>query len=497
MLSLTRARGARARRLILRHLPSFCKLVKYARSLAVAVRPWQRICRSSRWIGKKLASCVLLLIRHWKAAAILGSLGVLSFAVYNDLGNSVIVVEEFEIPTGLGEEIISSRGITQEFYDHLCSIRRTAVTSFKEQGQFTLASKGEAIKISYSGLEATWSSFMDYLASMLEINRPRITGEVQLHPDDPQKLTISVRRVGFEPKRITVSVDQIGRGLRDCAEHAYRDVDPYVLANYYYQMKRWAESMRQVRYCLRHEDKAYQQWAYNLQGLLFAEMQDRKGAVYMFRRALSIDAKFAASNVNLGVLFLGRSSILADYYYRRALEVEPNNYNALRNRGNLYMSVKRYDRARYFLERSLALYPRSPHTHLALAVLYKALDEPRMSNEHLAHALDILSAGPSPHIRMSGAFAALGNLPAAEWHLLQGLLSEPDNGNARARLAEIQAQMGKCDLAKKNASKALSLVYPSEKFAESYPYDKAQGISVGQSFLFVELTCKDPKKVQA
>src|SRR5215210_5376028 len=154
-VNLTRARGAAARRLILKHLPSFYKLGKRARGLVPSAWPWRRLRGSSRSLGRFFARALRFLMRHWRAAIVLSLIAILCFTVYNDLARPVVMVEEFEAPSMLSEEIISSRGITQRFYDHLAAIRNSATTSFKEQGQFALAAEAEAIKVNYSGLEAT------------------------------------------------------------------------------------------------------------------------------------------------------------------------------------------------------------------------------------------------------------------------------------------------------------------------------------------------------
>ncbi len=147
----------------------------------------------------------------------------------------------------------------------------------------------------------------------------------------------------------------------------------------------------------------------------------------------------------------------AEASLRRALALEPERPEALRELGELYAESGRPAEAAGLLERAVALEPRRAESRRALAqVLHASGDTPR--------ALALLTGKDAPEADSAatlGAAATLhreqGNLPAARAELLRAVELAPHDGALRLDLAAVAEAQGDADAAREARAFAKAL----------------------------------------
>jgi tetratricopeptide (TPR) repeat protein len=151
------------------------------------------------------------------------------------------------------------------------------------------------------------------------------------------------------------------------------------------------------------------------------------------REAGDSDAEVFAG---MGVAQRRLGQAAAEDSLRRALSLQPDRADALRELAAIYTESGRPKEGVGLLERALALEPERPESRRALAAALHASGEP-------ARALAVLA---SPEGADAGAAAAIhraqGDLPAARAELLRAVALEPHDAGLRAELASVLEAQG-------------------------------------------------------
>ena len=116
--------------------------------------------------------------------------------------------------------------------------------------------------------------------------------------------------------------------------------------------------------------------------------------------------------------------LVADQFFRKALEVDPAYGEARNNLGALYIEVGNWDQA--------------------IEVLLPLLDDRYYSTPYLAHN------------NVGWAYYNLQNLKKAEFHFQQAVAIEPDMCLAQSHLGEVYRAMGRNDVAVLRFDRAIS-----------------------------------------
>lgn len=133
--------------------------------------------------------------------------------------------------------------------------------------------------------------------------------------------------------------------------------------------------------------------------------------------------------------------------YTRALEAEPQHFEALQNRAALNMSLGNLDAAKRDVDQLVRLAPRSLAAHYLRALLSFEQQNYPQAREHLQEVFKITS-GYLPSILLAGATDyALGAYQQAETHLVRYLGRFPAHPYARRLLAATQIRLGQADKA--------------------------------------------------
>lgn len=96
-----------------------------------------------------------------------------------------------------------------------------------------------------------------------------------------------------------------------------------------------------------------------MKGFIYKEMGDTAGAVTLLRKVCDLYPDYAPAFEELGVLYAVRLNPMAEEYLTSALELEPNNTNAMYALAMYYQGLKDMDKAEALYRRMLDVNPNS------------------------------------------------------------------------------------------------------------------------------------------
>jgi tetratricopeptide (TPR) repeat protein len=188
---------------------------------------------------------------------------------------------------------------------------------------------------------------------------------------------------------------------------------------------------------------------------------DREQAMRALRRALQVNATFAAAREELARLFedMGRAQDAIDQLeYLAALE--PTRPERLVNVGLAYARIGRRNTAVLTLGRAAERHPDAMIVYTALGRIWLTSAEAQQDPVALSKALEALQpaaeqadADSETRALYGRALALSGNMVAAERMLLQAVATAPVDPSAFRYLAEVARRLGHASVAKDAAAK--------------------------------------------
>ncbi|MFL5764298.1 MAG: tetratricopeptide repeat protein [Bacteroidia bacterium] len=115
--------------------------------------------------------------------------------------------------------------------------------------------------------------------------------------------------------------------------------------------------------------------------LIDAEKMD--DAIVIFRQLVTIPGEEETANVNLGTCYnLKNERETAMTHYQAALNLNPNNYNALLGMASVNYRTGHYPTAVVYYKKANALKPELPDAYWGLAVAYNMMNEKELSSDN-------------------------------------------------------------------------------------------------------------------
>ena len=99
--------------------------------------------------------------------------------------------------------------------------------------------------------------------------------------------------------------------------------------------------------------------AYNNLGNALKEIERLDQAIESYENAIKLNPKFIDPYTNLAIVFASKKNEneKAEYYFKKALEISPENSEALKYYSDFLVSIQRYSEAKALLEKCLILVP--------------------------------------------------------------------------------------------------------------------------------------------
>ena len=148
--------------------------------------------------------------------------------------------------------------------------------------------------------------------------------------------------------------------------------------------------------------------AHVMLGTAYMSKRDYLNAVKELERALQMNPDLPSVNAAYGRALLNTGDReKATQAFRRELEINPNNFDANLQLGNLYRLEQRHDDALVYLKRAEAAQPTNPAVRHGLAAAYLALNEPEKSRELLEAAVRDTPSFADAHVLLATTYYRL------------------------------------------------------------------------------------------
>jgi tetratricopeptide (TPR) repeat protein len=218
-------------------------------------------------------------------------------------------------------------------------------------------------------------------------------------------------------------------------------------------------------------------------------------ALAAFSAAREAGDSDAAVFAGMGVAQRRLGQAAAEASLRRALSLQPDHAETLRELGQIYTETNRPKEAVPMLERAVALEPEGAEPRRALARALQASGDPAAALRVLASPDD---GGAGAAARL-GAAAAIhreqGDLPAARAELLRAVEIEPHDPRLQADLAAVLAAQGDQDGARQARQLVLLLDdAPASPEAETHPAGGAPDLGFDSLVASFAVQVADPHK---
>jgi len=124
----------------------------------------------------------------------------------------------------------------------------------------------------------------------------------------------------------------------------------------------------------------------------YLELGDTDKAKKHLNECLQIDPKDSWSYIMLGNIYARneRNLDVAEFYYAKCVELNPNDGMLLNNYASLMMEKGNFTKAEELFKKAMKLNPGYPHTYFGLALLYKVAGDPEESLKVLERLLFLL-----------------------------------------------------------------------------------------------------------
>jgi Tfp pilus assembly protein PilF len=142
-----------------------------------------------------------------------------------------------------------------------------------------------------------------------------------------------------------------------------------------------------------------------------------------------------------------------------ALQADGHAERAYAGIGRICSEADSVPEARAFLERGLALHPRSGNIHFNLGLVFQSLGQPNEAVRQFQQAMELRGSGTSPldWIQLGTAQQASGNSKDAETSFLKGLSLDPNLAQGHFELGKLYFQQAAYDRAEQSLEKAIQL----------------------------------------
>ena len=169
--------------------------------------------------------------------------------------------------------------------------------------------------------------------------------------------------------------------------------------------------------------------------------EDRDEAIRLMTASVQADPTVAAWHNNLGnALLEGHEPEAAAIAYRRCIELDPDNVEAMNNLACLQRGLGHVAEAEAMFQNALAINPELPSLHANYATLLAAQRRIPEAQAHYLRSLELQPVNPVVSKLLGVMYAQTGQLDKAREIFGEWLRKEPDNPHARHHYAAVTGQ---------------------------------------------------------
>lgn len=282
---------------------------------------------------------------------------VIGLLIYKELNKETVIIEPFQVPTDLEKQNITGQAIVNKLLDQIEIINANADTAYKKLDVKPVLFDSQ-LEIVIPGSGISLKSLLQNVKNFLGKKQTRISGEVVLNN---QILYLTIRVFGEPSKTFSGSLNELDGILKEASQYILKYTQPYLLAYYLYynyDVKNKEAAMDMIKYTLTHEPRDDDAMAYNLDGFIKYEEGDFVEAAKLFKKALDIDPKNVDALNNFAyILYDNKNYDSAISLYNKSIDINPNYFYTYHYMGLALAGQKKFDKAFAMYDKSIKLNP--------------------------------------------------------------------------------------------------------------------------------------------
>src|SRR5271157_939011 len=240
----------------------------------------------------------------------------LLFYVYREVTRDVVIIDPFTVPKHFEEAGLTGEVMANRIGDRLRQIEIATQTRMKKDNLTSLREEGSVPDVEIPGTKLGLKTLVDVTRALLRIYPKHISGDIVVPVDIPTKV------VGSPPvkKQATVTVyltqgrsrsagvtldvpaDDLELLVQSTAETALGQVNPYVLAAYWYDHREYDKAIEIAEKIIQDtsQDVPHKEAACILWGNVLEKQGKHEEAIAKYQEAIELDPKYALAYNNWG-----------------------------------------------------------------------------------------------------------------------------------------------------------------------------------------------------
>lgn len=276
-----------------------------------------------------------------------------------------LVIENILVYEELQKQGVDGTILRNSIIEKINEIKEVSSTSKETQAfKGQNASKSVQIRLPVVGSAFSLNSVYEQLKSALG-KTPKIASGSIVKNGNKVVINLIVLNKTFkqEIEKDSLFIEKL---VEYAAISIIKQTEPYLLAAYYIQKGQLDNAIEISKYCISHEPKSDDKWAYLIIGRAEFMKKRELSAIEYTKRALQLDKKFANAYINLG--FILQSARKPDFdkaiqNYKKAISINPKYATAYANWGSVLLAQQKYGEA---LEKYKIAYSLEPNNKFIL-----------------------------------------------------------------------------------------------------------------------------------
>lgn len=155
-------------------------------------------------------------------------------------------------------------------------------------------------------------------------------------------------------------------------------------------------------------------FAWFIKGYIYEEQGRIEDAIKHYTISIDKDADFVEPYINLGILYSDRGSAMAADYFNGALNIEPNNVNAMYLLGLHYQDQEKFDKAVSSYQNIISVNPDYPHAYYNIGYIALVYQEDYdKAIEYMNKAIEVQPAFYRAYYNLGYAYELQGDYQKA------------------------------------------------------------------------------------
>lgn len=231
-------------------------------------------------------------------------------------------------------------------------------------------------------------------------------------------------------KAMQVMQDALKKDIKDKSEIYLK------LSEYYLFLRENKESIKMADEALKIN--MYLDKAYFFKGINFLELGDTAKAISSFQTAVEVNPENYDAYVQLGILNFKRNPVLAEQYFKNALDIKPGSIEVMYNLGLLYQDNLKLNEALRMYQQLSEMYPKFRESYFNMGYIHmENLNMYKEAIKYFTMAIKADSTYYAAYYNRGRCYELLGDVINAEKDFRKALQIKPDYDLAAMGLSRI------------------------------------------------------------